>query len=209
MKTLASIQIKQSGAALPVALVMLLISTITGLASIRSATNQTKMSTNIYERSLAYQAAEVAMRKAEEAISDIYPKECGGKLTPDSITNSQSIGHDCTDTDNAKICPSIPLSTFTGTGEGSSNWESISELNSSAFLSFNNTPQYYIERIGKTDAKTLYPGDTDSAYHQIYTQPTSIVYRVTARSGNPADPKQKSHSIVALQTIIIRACDTL
>lgn len=58
----------QLGVALPVALIMLLISTMIGLASIRTATNQEKISANMYDRSLAYQATEAASIASSAAL---------------------------------------------------------------------------------------------------------------------------------------------
>ncbi|MDP3454297.1 PilX N-terminal domain-containing pilus assembly protein [Methyloversatilis sp.] len=59
----------QRGATLLVALVMLIVMTLLGLASIRGTSMQEKMGANMYDRSLAFQAVESALREAEASIT--------------------------------------------------------------------------------------------------------------------------------------------
>lgn len=61
----ASFPSHQRGAVLIVSLILLLIMTMIGLASIRGSNLQEKMSANLYDRQLAFQAAESALREAE------------------------------------------------------------------------------------------------------------------------------------------------
>ncbi len=65
--------LKQRGATLLVALVMLIVMTLLGLASIRSTSMQEKMGANLYDRSLAFQAVESALREAESGITISSP----------------------------------------------------------------------------------------------------------------------------------------
>lgn len=55
----------QRGVALVVVLILLLIMTLLGLASLRGTLMEERMSANLYDRSLAFQSAEAAMREAE------------------------------------------------------------------------------------------------------------------------------------------------
>lgn len=172
----------QLGAALPVALIMLLISTMIGLASIRTATNQEKISANMYDRSIAYQATEAALRAAEQAIL----------ANPD-------IGEDCLD-DTNPVCPGIPTSTFTSS---ENNWSDISENFKTNKTFMASTPQYYIERIGVVGG-TDELGVGSSANCDNYagcdhTPPTAMLYRVTARSGVPSDD---GRAVVAMQITV-------
>lgn len=57
------------GAALAVSLILLVIITIVGLASIRGTSMQEHMSANMYDRELAFQAAETALRSAEALLA--------------------------------------------------------------------------------------------------------------------------------------------
>lgn len=194
MKTLRSTFRKQAGMALPIALVMLLISTMVGLAAIRSATNQEKMSANMYDRSLAYQAAEAALRAAEEAIlSTANPED--DALSENCIVSTES-------------CAGIPHYTFTAppSAEDDVDWDDIEstfEVNS-ALLNTDSTPQYYIERIGVVGG-TDELGVGSSANCDNYagcdqTPPSAILFRITARSGDPAE--NEGRAIVALQTTV-------
>jgi type IV pilus assembly protein PilX len=58
----------QRGVALVVALILLLLVTMIGLAGMRGTTLQERMTSNLYDRELAFQAAESALRAAETAI---------------------------------------------------------------------------------------------------------------------------------------------
>ena len=58
----------QTGAALTVSLLFLLIMTLTGIAAMQIATLEEKMSGNLRDRNLAFQAAESALRAGEAAL---------------------------------------------------------------------------------------------------------------------------------------------
>ncbi len=60
---------RQRGATLLVALVMLIVMTLLGLASIRGTSMQERMGANMYDRSLAFQAVESALREAEATVT--------------------------------------------------------------------------------------------------------------------------------------------
>jgi len=70
MKTLnnRAIKNKQQGAALIVSLIMLLIMTLLGISSMNSTTMEEKMSGNTRDRMLAFQAAEAALKDAEDYV---------------------------------------------------------------------------------------------------------------------------------------------
>ncbi|XXF08206.1 pilus assembly protein PilX [Pseudomonas sp. D2-3] len=62
----------QQGAILIVALIMLLLVTIIGLASIRGTSLQERMAGNLRDQELALQAAEAALRKGEAAVASKF-----------------------------------------------------------------------------------------------------------------------------------------
>ena len=178
---------KQSGAALPVALVMLLISTIIGLSSMRSATQQEKISSNLYDRSLAYQAAEAALRAAETAIVD-------GK-TSNIIACTEVVNTD-------DVCSSIPPVTFTSTN---TDWKDADvELPESQELLNTGKPQYYIQNLGSTGGIAELGSErsaNDDAYESMGKAASgATLYRITARSSNPEDSKNRA--LVVLQATI-------
>jgi type IV pilus assembly protein PilX len=194
MKTLHSSAHQQYGAALPIALIMLLISTMVGLSAIRSSSNQEKMSSNMYDRSLAYQAAEAALRAAEdEILRSPKPEEVG----KDCIFSGK-------DGQKAPSCPTIPDQTFTGDGSNDIYWKTVENATfhvNTARLDESTKPQYYIERVGIVGG-TDELGTGSSANCDNYagcdqTSQTAMLYRVTARSGKPSE---HGRSIVVLQT---------
>ena len=171
----------QSGAALLVALIMLLVSTLIGLASIRGTTLNEKMSSNMYDRSLAYQGAETALLAGEAALL----------ADPD-------IAVDCT---AANVnCPPSPATTFTDT---TTDWTTVGtdfEVNDALLGS---KPQFYVERMGLVGG-TDELGVGESANCSNYagcdeSPPTAALFRITGRSGVPA---ADGRSVVALQITV-------
>lgn len=65
------IQKDQRGVVLVVSLLLLLVMTIIGLASMETSTLEEKMTGNLRDQSLAFQAAESALRDAESWLDDI------------------------------------------------------------------------------------------------------------------------------------------
>ncbi|WP_339664881.1 PilX N-terminal domain-containing pilus assembly protein [uncultured Pseudomonas sp.] len=172
---------RQSGAALLVALVMLLVVTMIGLASIRSTTLNEKMSSNMYDRSLSYQAAEAAIRAGEVAIQA-----------------DKSLGRDCTLA--SEECPSIPANTF---ADDSADWVNVGAAYRVNNSFMGSAPQYYIERmgtVGGTDELDIGSSANCSNYAGCdQSAPSAMLFRITGRSGVPTDD---GRSVVALQITV-------
>lgn len=64
---------RQRGVALVVVLILLLVMTLLGLASMRGTLLEERMSGNMFDRGLAFQAAEAALREAEVLIVSAPP----------------------------------------------------------------------------------------------------------------------------------------
>ncbi|MDP3288403.1 MAG: PilX N-terminal domain-containing pilus assembly protein, partial [Methyloversatilis sp.] len=60
---------RQRGVTLVVALMLLLAVTLLGLASMRGTGMQERMSANLYDRAIAFQAAESSLREAEALLA--------------------------------------------------------------------------------------------------------------------------------------------
>jgi type IV pilus assembly protein PilX len=174
---------RQSGAALLVALIMLLISTMVGLASMRGTTMNEKMSSNMYDRSLSYQAAEAALLAGEAAV-----------LADPEL----AIVIDCTVV-NAE-CPPSPATTFTSTTIGWTTVDADFEVNDALLGS---TPQFYVEKmgvVGGTDELGLGESANCSNYAGCdEAPPNAASFRITGRSGIPATD---GRSVVALQITV-------
>lgn len=203
MKTLRFSRSTQKGVALFVSLMMLILVTILGVTGVRMVSLEEKMAGNSYDRNLAFQAAEAALREAEKYVednkpappivdNDTGPYEYAGvqyancPTSPEPIDNCD-VNSVCPKPD--KDCPSrwiLPDANFDGWKSATT---SLSALSGDA-------PQYFIEYLGAA----FYCNDSDQNY--CLTHPTDAYrcgckrYRVTARS-NPGTGR----ATVMLQSI--------
>lgn len=156
-------------AALVVSLILLVVATITTLAAVRGVTLQERMTGNLYDRSIAMQAAEAAIRAAEAAIL----------ADPD-------IGVDCRN----QLCPSIPANTFDG---NDSQWRDVPgafRLNDARSAG---TAQYHVQLLGEAEAD---PDETPRSARRLQygaDQPaTGRIYRITVRSRQPSQANDRA-----------------
>ena len=176
---------RQRGVALVVALVLLLVATIVGLAASRGTLLQERMSANSYDRSLAFQRAEAALRAAEFAITTNWQISSLG-------------GTDC----SAAACPLVPTDAFNNT---SANW-----IDSPTAYDVNDSntpgiPQYTVQLMGtgSADDENGTRQNADTTNYGAATAPATVAfYRVTGRSSNPLS--LNGRSIVVLQTTVKR-----
>ncbi len=95
-RTLSPGRARESGAALAVSLIMLLVMTLIGVTSMGTTNLEEKMAGNTRDRAIAFQAAESALREAERVVQDNY-----SSLSFDTTCSS---GHcDCSST--STTCP--------------------------------------------------------------------------------------------------------
>lgn len=81
MKPQAIVIKQQTGAVLVVGLVLLLILTVIGLASIRGSDLQERMAGNMRDRNIAFQSAEAALRRGESVLNAaLLPSFTGGQI---------------------------------------------------------------------------------------------------------------------------------
>ena len=175
----------QRGVALVVALILLLVATLIGLAASRGTVLQERMSSNSYDRSLAFQRSEAALRAAEAAITSDW-----------RIANLGGV--DCT----AVACPVVPVNAFTGT---SATWRDVGATFDVNDALTPDVPQYQIAFMGTGPAEgDLGQSQNAGSYNYGGTPPPDTVayYRVTARSSNPAT--LGGRSIVVLQSTVKR-----
>ena len=174
----------QKGAVLFVSLLLMIVMTVLGLSSVSTVLMEEKMSANAYDRSLAFQAAEAALRVGEARAlvqSGTTPPNAefdNGGLYTDTTTDSCGVSPCsyglCSQPD--KDCTERWLdSDFTG-------WVDASEVSGLA-----GTPQYFIEFLGGNFPCN--PQDKDNNLN-------CSRYRITAQS-NPA----AGRAAVVLQTV--------
>jgi type IV pilus assembly protein PilX len=150
----------QSGIALVVALIMLVVMTLVGLSALRTVTLEEKMTAQTYDRSLAFQAAESSLREAETYVGNNAP------LFPTVVGGCDANG--VCDTPASNATERWADSTFTA-------WKDATDVvNGNITL----TPQFIIEYLG--DTFPCQPG-TPSAGSDCKR------YRITAKSNEGSD----------------------
>lgn len=178
----------QRGVALVVALILLVIALLIGLAASRGSLLQERMSANLYDRSLAFQRAESGLRAAEGAITNSW-----------KITDLG--GTDCSP--SVSLCPEAPADTFTGTD---ATWIDVGTPYNVDAAVTPNKPQYTVELMGTGPSESsldLSANADYTNYGNSYPPDNVAYYRVTARSSNPATAGDRS--VVVLQTTVKRS----
>jgi type IV pilus assembly protein PilX len=179
---------KQRGVALVVALILLVVATLIGLAASRSTMLQERMSGNTYDRSLAFQRGEAALRAAEAAISANWQIATLNGVDCSTVTGAQ--------------CDIVPADAFTGT---SANWLDVAGVYNVNTALTPGVPQYQIHLIGTGTADNSFDtsANANSANYGGSGAPDNVAfYRVTARSSNPA--LSGDRAVVVLQTMVRR-----
>jgi type IV pilus assembly protein PilX len=174
----------QRGVALIVALVLLVVATLIGLAGIRGTTLQERMSANMYDRSLAFQRAESALRAAEQAITTTWRID-------------ELNGQDCRPT-SGNLCGAVPAANAV--------WVAVGDIYNVNNDRTPGRPEYFIQFIdtGTAENKLDLGSNADSAmYGSCCPDENVAYYRVTARSSAPAAAGDRS--IVVLQSTVKRA----
>lgn len=178
---------RQRGVALVVALILLVVIALVGIAAVRGTIMQQKMAANMYDRQVAFQNAEAAMRAAVARIP----------------TNPTEVSRNCQTTsvvclnnpfDDAGLPSGSIYSVVAGSAAGQYTKGSLAA----------SQPQYVIENMGQWANPTASTGYGQSANSKQYgggAPPiTSIYYRVTARSGDPAVVGDRA--VVVLQAMV-------
>ena len=155
---------RQRGVALLVVLILLLVMTLLGLASLRGSLMEERMSAGLYDRSLGFQATEAALREAEALIA-------GGVAFPTSgcVNGLCALRTDVTTADLARwVDPATPWRNSLVTLAVDSDGDGTA---------ITTTPQFVVEQMGEAPN---WPG----CDREIPINPSCVSprFRVTARS---------------------------
>lgn len=157
---LGATKARQSGIALVIGLVLLVIMLVLGLASVRLLTSEEKMVGYTYDRTLAFQAAEAALREVEQLVEDVKPTP-----TPGACTGFSS------GTFDVHACPAPAASdTPRWVDPAFTDWTAATRVGSGTTAV---TPSYIVEYLGA--AFPCGPNPTDT--------PACKRYRITVRAG--------------------------
>lgn len=178
---LSTRQSRQRGVALVVALILLIVITLVGLAAVRGTIMQQKMTANFYDRQVAFQADEAALRVAEAAIQ--------AAASPAAFRNcSPTGGVVCLA--NPLTDPQLPASAITNVP--------VSAFDASRLSA--SQPQYVIEYLGnfQIPSPVVTQLSSCSGYSPCGSTNYADFYRITARSG-PANANARAS--VTLQSV--------
>ena len=186
----------QQGVALVIALILLVLVTLVGLAAMRGTITQQQMTSDFYDRETSFQSGEAALRAASASVAS----------NPTAATI-----RDCTSL-TAAACwanpfndPNLPggsiISVTAGTG--------LSFFTVSALAT--GQPQYVVENMGQYAPPNSNPGALLTANSQQENNSvgsgginpngqSNTYFRITARSGNPATVGDRS--VVTLQILL-------
>ncbi|MGH8476914.1 MAG: pilus assembly PilX family protein [Methylococcales bacterium] len=185
MKNSALFPTSQKGAALAVSLIILFVLTLIGVAGMQNTVLEEKMSGNARDYNLAFQSAEVALRKAEVYIEglatikdfDVMQPNDGliseGEIEPDYFSHDAWFGTD----------PAYP-------GNGSKSLvDAVSSL-------YGSQPRYIIKYVAVNDPDTN-PRLLVRGYAEQLPGAQVTVFKVTARGTGGTNDSQ-----VLLQTYV-------
>ena len=187
MKNLHNIRLatlrRERGAALIISMILLVLITLVGVASLRNVLLEEKMTANYYDRSLAFQAAEAGLRAGEavaEAQAAATPKHAQAIALGYPADATQ-----CSSTCSGGLCsppgapplPGPPAVDPTFHCEGRWNMTGFTGWVEATGVTLNaqagGKPQYFVEFLGNT-----FPCNPNDA-----SSPKDCArYRVTARS---------------------------
>lgn len=170
---------QERGVALIVSMILLVLITMVGLASLRGVVLEEKMAANFYDRSLAFQAAEAGLRAGEAvavAQASATPRHAQALALAVPTSDTQ-----CSSSCSGGLC-SAP-----GTHcEGRWNITSFTGWTTATGVTLNtqagSAPQYFVEFLGNT-----FPCDPDASKLSDPANLACTRYRITARSQAGAD----------------------
>jgi type IV pilus assembly protein PilX len=173
---------RQRGVVLIVALIFLVVMTMLILASIRGTVMQERMASNLYDRSLAFQAAEAALREGERFVLESTPKPAG----PGCDTSGNCIEPDPDE---------IP------TWQDEDNWANAHSVEDAhdhviEIGDLPVPPQFLVELLADDMPEVnLCASTAIDPDAPCYGGPEGLRYRITARSG------EAGRAVVILQSV--------
>lgn len=179
-----------------IALILLIVVTLVGLAAIGTTILQNRMAANQYDRQIAFQATEAAMRQAAVAITS------NANITATTPAPTGNGIEDCStptgDTTPTNTCLANPFKDA-GIAAGGGVIETVSSTDFTQGNLAAQQPQYVIQYMGcfqgpqGSIVDISIPGAGSGITSDFY------FYRITARSGNPALVGDRA--VVTLQSL--------
>ncbi|WP_445146698.1 pilus assembly PilX family protein [Dyella sp. Tek66A03] len=178
---------RQRGVALVVALILLVVISLVGFAAVRGTIMQQKMAANQYDRQIAFQSAEGALRAAKLRIAS-YPGDVARNCRTGATVCLSNPFND----------PNLPANSIHDVAKGTADGQFTAAPVAAS------QPQYVIENMGNWADPTSDTGFSQNASSHNYGvsggSTTAVYYRITARNGDPA--LIGNRAAVVLQAVI-------
>lgn len=186
----------QRGVALLVALILLVVITMVGLAAIGTTILQNKAAANAYDRQIAFQSSEAALRQAQVDITAHFPTP-GAPGSQGLLANAGF--EDCsTPTAPPASAPNAACQPNPFTDPGAAAFvKTVKASDYDAGSIAAGQPQYVVQYMGQFAAP---PSSVQCG--SCGTQGNDVIaayYRITARSGDPN--KATGRAVVTLQSV--------
>lgn len=178
---------QQKGVALVIALVLLVVVTLVGLAAIRGTSLQEKMAGNTLDRAQAFQVAEATLELAARSILPPAAAPVSSNYNVQGVTDCATAA--CSDNPAA----SIP---------NASQWQKVSAIDGSGAVGnttnivsiYGNKPSYLIQYMGNCSSSGtgnfVFTNDQNEQGGGGSMKTSNTCYRITARAGGAADRAQ-------------------
>lgn len=169
---------QQRGAVLAIALILLVVVTLLGLSSIKTVSQQEKMVSHSYDRSLAYQFAEAALREGEaqariqaQTLNASFPTDqyiADGAACPANDPSINKCVNGLCATPDPDCTPRWANATFNGWTQ----YNGVAAITNASGNTLSITPEYFIEILRPTGS-TCAPGalSFDQACNASYPDP--------------------------------------
>lgn len=180
----------QQGVALAVALILLIVVTLVGLAGVRGTSLQEKMAGNAFDRETAFQAAEAALAVGlERVVSDLSAIESRIAANAELDCSTRT----CEDNPALEVDAGAWFPVVSGTGlYGFEARDSAS------------TPQFVVQYMGEFESTSEQTTQLSgcASYGGCGVGPKSRKFRVTARSRASDETSVAQRSVVILQATL-------
>jgi type IV pilus assembly protein PilX len=173
---------RQRGVALAVAMILLIVITLVGLAAVSGTIGQQKMSANFYDRQVAFQETEAAMREAALAI--------------EGQTTAAPAGYYNCAASTGIVCLSNP---FTDTNVPAGDIVTVTKAQYAYGGMVVTPPQYIVQYMGNFQIPTpnVKVIGCVGGYNGCQQAPqTADFYRITARNGDPTTLDGRAYVIL-------------
>jgi type IV pilus assembly protein PilX len=159
----------QRGAVLAVVLILLLVMTLLGLASLRGTLMETRMSANQVDRSLSFQAAEAGLREGEAAATGILVS---------ALPGGGAAGSGCAN----GLCAMPNPAATTQVWQDPLVWAAAPSVSATNFLGKTATPKYIVELLAVNVPPTGSCTTSGDVSPDAECHGTEKRYRITAQS---------------------------